>query len=343
MRHGKVSESKSSRYVDSLVVEGFGNTEPQDVKLYSVGVNGKLSESVSTTIKPLTPPVQSIKFDMDASFGGVIISLEKNHSNADIAIILMTDTTDTSQWTEIQTFHTKSSERKFSRRGLDPTPGHFGLYLRDRWGNISDTVYKTLTPIEEIKIPKSKFRNAALPSDYFTPAADENKWRLEQIWQSEEGPNGTFYASSHSAPMPQWFTIELGCRVSLSRIQKWPRPDYELYSSTGPRVYQIWGSNNPNPDGSWDSSWKLLGEFEQFKPSGYGEGREVGPITDEDKKYWYNNTEFDLIPTEQAPDPHQTVTHLRIKILSTFATYGSEANMGQIIISGMTFWGQIKD
>jgi hypothetical protein len=143
--------------------------------------------------------------------------------------------------------------------------------------------------------------------------------------------------------MPQWFTIELGRKVSISRIQKWPRGGYELYSSSGPRVFQVWGSDNPNPDGSWDDSWHLLAEFEQLKPSGYGEGRDVGPITDEDKDYWYNKTEFELLPTEEISDPYRTVTHLRFKILSTFNTYGTEAEMGQLIIGELVFWGQLKD
>ena len=343
VRLGEVSESKSSRYVDSLVVEGFGTTDQQEVKLYSVGVNGKLSEPVTTTIKPLLPPVQSVKFDVEASFGGVIVSLEENYSSADLAIVLLADTANTSKWADLQTFHTKSESRKFSRRGLEPKPGHFGVYLRDRWGNTSDTIAKTLTPIEEVKIPKTEFRNAALPTDYFTPAEGNHGYRLEQIWLSEEASDDICYATSHSAPMPQWFTIELGLKMSVSRLQMWPRSGYDLYSGSGPRVFQVWGSSNPNPDGSWDSSWELLGEFEQFKPSGYGEGREVGPITDEDRDYWYNRTEYEFLPTEQAPNPYQTVTHLRFKILSTFGTYGTDADMGQVIISAINLWGQVKD
>lgn len=346
-RNNELCESKASRYVDTLVVEGFGNTNPQEVKLYSVGINEKLSEPVTTTIEPLLPPVQSVKFDIDASFGGVIISLEENHSNADLAIVLMADTMENSssqQLVDLHTFHTKASDMKFARRGLEPRPAYFGAYLRDRWYNVSDTIYKTLTPIEEIKLPKDRFRNAALPTDYFVTAEGSTNYRLENLWTGPEAHSGgDFYASSHSGPMPQWFTIELGHKMSISRIQKWPRSDYELYSGTAPRVFEVWGSDNPNPDGSWDDSWKLLGVFEQQKPSGYGEGREVGPITDEDRDYWYNRTEFELIPTEEAPDPYQTVTHLRFKILSTFNTFGTDATMSQVIIGEFTFWGQLKD
>ncbi len=346
-RNGELCESKASRYVDTLLVEGFGNTEPQEVQLFSVGVNEKLSEPVSTTIHPLTPPVRDVLFDINESFGGVIINIEKNTSNADLAIVLMADTlvdTTKPQWVDLQTFHTKSREIKFARRGLKPAPFQFGVYLRDRWNNVSDTIYKTLTPIQEIKLPKTDFRNAALPTDYFKEAEDNNNYRLEMLWTGPEASSGgEFYATSHSGPIPQWFTIDLGRKMSISRFQKWPRSDYELYSGPAPRTFEVWGSDNPNPDGSWDDSWQLLGKFEQFKPSGYGEGREVGPVTDEDKDYWYNKTEFELLPTEEAPNPYQTVTHLRFKILSTYNTYGTDAGMSQVIIGELTFWGQLKD
>lgn len=345
-RNGIICESKASKYVDSLVVEGFGNTNPQEVKLYSFGTNEKLSLPVSTTIHPLTPAVKSVKFDLDPGFGGVTISLQENEFSADLAIVLMADTIDNpvnETWIDLQTFHTKSKAIKFSRRGLKPRPVKFAAYLRDRWNNVSDTIYKTITPIEEVKIPKDRMLNAALPTDTYLPVEDLASYGMYQLWTGGESATGSCFATKHNAPMPQWFTIDLGYKASISRIQKWPRDGYELYTSVGPRVFQVWGSTNPNPDGSWDDSWHLLGEFEQFKPSGYGEGREVGPVTDEDRDYWYNKTEFEFIPTENAPDPYQTVTHLRFKILSTFATYGTESTMGQMIIAELTFWGQLKD
>ena len=344
IRNGELNEVKASRYVDSLKVEGFGNTDAQKIEIYSVGTNGKLSAPTAATIHPLTPIVRSVKFDLEATFGGVAVSLDNNTANAELAIVLMTDTSEIQEWKELQTFHTKAESMKFPRRGLQVKALKYGVYLRDRWGNVSDTISKTLLPIEEIKLPKDGFRNAALPTDFYQPAEDWDGWRLEKLWDGGEGPtNKNFYASKHSAPIPVWFTISLGHKMSISRIQKWPRESYELYSGPAPRVFQVWGSSNPNPDGSWDNSWHLLGEFEQKKPSGYREGRDVGPVTDEDRDYWYNKTEFELIPTKQAPDPYQTVTHLRFKILSTFGSYGTDATMGQVIIAELTFWGQLKD
>lgn len=343
IRNGEICEVKASRYVDTLAVGGFGDTSPQDVTLYSIGKNEKLSHAVSVTVQPLDPPVKTVKFDLESSFGGVIVSLEENSSRADLAIVLMADTLASDKYEEMQTFYTRAEQMTFARRGLKPAEARFGVYLRDRWNNVSDTIYKTLTPIEEIRIPSDLFRNAALPTDYFLSAEGSPSYRFEHLWLGEDATTGPFYASSHSAPMPNWFTIDLGRKVKLSRIQKWPRADTELYSSSAPRVFQVWGSDDPNPDGSWDDSWFLIGEFEQLKPSGYGEGREVGPISDEDRDYWHNRTEFDVVPTEMAPAPYQAVTHLRFKILSTYHTYGTESVMGQVIIGQLAFWGQLVE
>jgi len=339
-RNGEMVEKKASLYVDTIVVEGFGNTQSQDIKLFSIGKNEKISAAVSAKITPLPPPVRSVDFDVQSGFGGVIVELDKNKTNADLSLVLMADTLGNGKYVDMQTFHTKSDKIKFPRRGLKTQPTKFGVYLRDRWNNKSDTLFRELTPIEEQKIPSDLFRNANLPTDYFETAGGSDGYKLENLWLGADASDQTFYASSHIAPIPNWFTIDLGRKVKLSRIQKWPRPDYELYSSTAPRVFQVWGSDNPNPDGSWDDSWFLVAELEQFKPSGYGEGREVGPITDEDRDYWYNRTEFDIMPTEQAPDPYRPLTHVRIKILSTFQTYGTESDKSQVLIGQLVFWGQ---
>lgn len=346
-RNGEECKTKISKYVDTLAVEGFGNTEPRDIKVYSLGVNEKLSEPVVVTVNPLTPPVQAVKFDIAETFGGVVVKLEDNHSGADLAVGVLVDTilSDINlkpseiKWADVTTFHTSAKSISLTRRNLAAETRIYGAFLRDRWDNHSDTIFKELTPIEEIELSKDTYTNGNLPTDYFTVAeGNESGYGIHRLWDGDL--RGGFYATSHSGPMPQWFTISLGYKASISRIQKWPRNDYELYSGTAPRTIEVYGSTNPNPDGSFDESWHLIGKFEQFKPSGYGEGREVGTITDEDKDYWYNKTEFELAPSEETPDPHQPVSYLRFKVTSTFATYGTDASIGQIIIGEFTFWGQ---
>ncbi|MDR1860320.1 MAG: DUF4959 domain-containing protein [Bacteroidales bacterium] len=344
-RNGETCRSKASKYSDTLVVEGFGNTDPQEVMLYSVGLNGKLSSGVPRLITPLAPPVQTVQFDIVAGFGGVVTSIEGNTSKADLSLVLLiADTLYTDFYSEIQTFHTKSAAFKFSRRGLEARESNFAMFLRDRWGNRSDTIYRTLTPIEEVELPKTEIVRGNLAGDFYSYAEGNNGYRVELMFDGNK--NGTFWASAHTGPIPQVVSFDLGHKVSISRFEKYPRSNYELYSGTAPRVFELWGSIDPGPDkanGDWDDSWQLLGRFEQSKPSGYGEGSNVGTITDEDKDYWYNHTEFELVPTDEAPDPYQTVNWIRLKILSTFSTYGTDTNMSQVIIAELTFWGQLKD
>ncbi len=62
------------------------------------------------------------------------------------------------------------------------------------------------------------------------------------------------------------------------------------------REFEIWGSNNPNADGSW-ASWDSIGTFESFKPSGLP----LGQVSAEDIQFArVDGEDFDF-PWEQAP------------------------------------------
>src|SRR5690606_5697245 len=160
VRNGETIETKVSLYVDTLSVTGFGSSSSQDVQLFSVGKNEKLSEAVSVEIQPLAPPIQTVLFDIEAGFGGVIASIDSNDAEAELALVLLADTLGNGSFSELQTFHTRSQRIKFPRRGLKIEPTKFGIYLRDRWNNVSDTVFRELLPLEEVKIPSNLFQNA---------------------------------------------------------------------------------------------------------------------------------------------------------------------------------------
>ena len=91
-RNGETCESMASRFVDSLVVEGFGDTAERKATVYAVGKNGKLSTGSPVTFTPETPPVQGATVDLEATFGGVRVKLEGNDSNAALAVVLIQDT-----------------------------------------------------------------------------------------------------------------------------------------------------------------------------------------------------------------------------------------------------------
>ena len=219
---------------------------------------------------------------------------------------------------------------------------HFALYLRDRWNNKSDTLVQMLTPVLEEEIPKSNFSNMKLPGDSWEYIQGA-QYAIEGLWDGITSSRvGNIYAGRTTEPMPQHFTISLGHTVAISRFKVHHRLNDE-YINASPRTFELWGSELPPANGSWDN-WHLLGEFEAFKPSGYEEDGSVGTITAEDKNYArVEGIDCELITTDRVEDPHRQIKYIRFKTTSTYNTYGTDATLGQLIIAEISFWGQIID
>ena len=321
---GVVHETTASRFTDSLKLDGFGSTKEHSVRILSIGKNGKSSEPITITVRPLTPPVVSVfdKLELNATFGGVNISFE-NESKANLALVIIADTTGMNTWAELHTFYTGANEGKFSIRGYEPKEMNFAVYVRDRWQNKSDTLFKTLTPLFEEPIPTDKFAEVHLPTDTWQPA--EPIYPIRKIWDEDiDWPMGLF-ASSNNSVLPQWFTIDLGRNVVISRFKVHQVSNLFLYSGSAVKTFELWGSNNPDADGGWDN-WTMLGEFKSFKPSGLP----LGQVNDDDKNYGhFNGEDFEM---ENATQPYR---YLRFK---TLETYGSS---GQVVIAELSLWGQV--
>jgi PKD repeat protein len=346
--NGEKCQSEASFYIDSLTVDGYADAGNYDVELYSVGRNMNLSSPVKITVTVLQPPVKAVDLTFEEGFGGVVMSLTNNDTNADLAVVLLGDTVGSGNLLHLRSFYTRATNIKFAQRGLQPKVQKFGVFLRDRWGNKSDTIFKFLTPIEEEKLDKTIFTNGNLPGDSFAPFNGLATFALEKAWDIRDGievyTNGAYYASSFIMPMPQHFTINLGCKASISRFQMLPGNGREAFEADAPRVWELWGANNPSTTSSGWEDWHLLGEYSQFKPSGYGIGNEVGPIIDEDIEYFRTAGDYGLDVTDNCPDPQQIVTHVRFRTLSSFRTYGTAATFGEVVIGELTFFGkEIKD
>jgi hypothetical protein len=337
-RNGELCEAKASLYIDTLTVEGFGDTRPQRVDLYGVGINGKLSDSVSVTVHPLEPPVLTAAKDMWVAFGGVGIAFG-NPSRANLAITLMADTAGTDEWKLMQIFYTQADTGVYYQRDLEAKEHRFALFVRDRWNNCSDTLVRTITPLEETPIPKSGFSCLHLPGDFWE--AMTSGYRIENAW---DGNLGSFWASDvvandYVTRFPRHFTIQMGCKAVISRMKMYSRSG-DAYVNQGVRRWQLWGSDNPPADGSWDN-WHLLGEWETFKPSGYEADGSVGTITQDDRNYAASNgAEAEVLVTEQTPSPYIPVTHLRVRIMES---YDPQFVQGQTIITELEFWGQLRN
>ncbi len=352
-RNGVEVKAKISRYVDTLVVEGFCDTEPHTVRVASFNVNEELSTDRLVQVIPLTPVIQTVKTRIFESFGGVKINVTGNEAKSDLAVCLLrcADLADSLKpvkdirWVEVTTLFTESNDINLVRRGIEPEKAIFGAYVRDHWGNISDTIKTVLTPILEEKINKSYFRDAALADDnHFGMSL----YPISGLWDDSglsESPH--FFASdvTKGDPMPGWVTINLGQVVQISRIQTLPRIAYPpLYGGGHPREFEFWGSMNPSGqpgdnEHGFDDSWFCLGKFEQVKPSGYNSDGSVGTITVEDNTYFNSGNDFELNPDE-FPHCYDDLRYLRLVFVSTFSTYELGASVGQVQFGEVTPYGQ---
>ncbi len=321
---GTFREAKASYYTDTLKLVGFGDTLNHEVKLYSVGKNEKESSPISIQVTPLTPPVRTVfsTLTLDATFGGVQITFQ-NSSQANLAIEVMVDSTGQNTWAPVTTFYTGALQGAFSARGFDTTSRRFAVFVRDRWNNKSDTLIKSLSPIYEELIPKNTWSALHLPTDTWQYA---ESFTLEHLWDNNIQGYGGIFASTNASVLPQWFTIDLGKKVVISRVVEHQMFSDHLYAGSAVKKFELWGSNDPNPDGGW-TRWQLLGTFNSFKPSGLP----MGKITDEDRNYaWLHGEDFafdHLLPA---------VRYIRWKSLET---YGSS---GQVVIAEIDLWGQVK-
>lgn len=170
------------------------------------------------------------------------------------------------------------------------------------------------TIIKITQCDKSLFSEYRLPTDI----GSEYGWILPHLWDGITGQDQGFHTGGYG--MPQWFTINLGQEVQLDNFRLWQREN-ALYNVANPKVFEVWGSNNPNADGSWDS-WTKLQTFTSFKPSGLPAGQN----SDADNAYAKAGEKFVF------PAGIPTVKYLRIKVLQTWG------NTTYLHLSELTFF-----
>lgn len=336
IRTGIKRETKASLYTDSLLLDGFAKGGEYTVKLYSIGRNEKPSEPLVVRVNPEEAPVNEAfkSLVLTEGFGGVRIHFE-NPNQRDFAYCLLVDSLNNGDWAALQTFYSKNSKGIFSHTGLKPAPVKVGAYIRDRWGNTSDTVVNTLTPLFEYMIPKP-YGVFNLASDSYLPAEnDANRYAITGLWDGiTSAENTNIFANTHTSPMPQTFTVNIKQSVTLSRINVHQRIRNE-YTGSMVKKFEIYGSDSLNPkDELTSDDWTLLGRFESVKPSG------TGPITAEDRAYANVKGEsFEFIPTNEIPNPWIPVRFIRFR---TLETYNGPSPLGQIIIAEISLFGQSK-
>jgi hypothetical protein len=321
-------EVKSSAVNDSLVIEGLGKIGEYPVTIFAVDRVENHSEPVQTVIAPLEPPVQKIfpTLSGEVDYGGVKVSYE-NVLEAEVSINIAKYDTARDEMVYRQSFFTSQKEGDYSFRGFESERSKFGIYVEDRWGNLSDTLIVELVPRPDEFLDKSKFSVFKLPGD-----KDFNQYgfNAEQMW---DGRWSDQWNCGHTVfePLPHALTIDLGVNAKLSRFKLYQRGGTELYKHGNPKHFLIYGTPDINSLPAFDpgdptAGWTLLKECFSFKPSGLP----IGQTTAEDVEYQDKGEDFEF-DMENSPE----IRYIRIVNLETWG------QQQVTVIGELSFWGDI--
>lgn len=319
--NGEIVEQKASAYANSLEIEGIGKSREIKVQLISGDRSQNESEPVEVIARPLDAPIfnilDSIKITSD--FGGIRLSWQ-NDTEADIVITVST-IDELGEWADVESFYTKVAAGSGAVRGFESQERLFGVTVRDRWGNVTDTLKDSYTPLYEEKIdPDAGFRRWNPPGIDYSHYADA--YSIEKLWDNNPS---TFYLV-RAPGIPYSLTFDMGQTVKFSRIKQYQRLHTPTYAYTGQNVesFELWGADSDqglNDDLS--SGWVKLGEFNVDKPSGLP----LGELTDEDISVAQSGHDFNIDPNAPA------VRYIRYVITKNWSSSNINA------IAELQFWG----
>ena len=323
----KQSEVIVSSYVDSLEIKGLGDTNERKVLLYVVNSREQMSPPVEVTIQPLQPPLEQIFGTLTyfEDFGGFGVKFRNDYSEKFSINILVKDSTGT--YINYDAFFTGLITGQYVVRGLPPVIQEFGVFLRDRWNNFSDTLLFSIIPLPETYFDKKLFKYLSVAGDtewYAWASQPEFAWN-DIVSESD------YVHCWTGEPWPHNFTMNLGVTGVLSRFRFWQRPGSTiLYQHGGPVHYRIWGRADDPGDGNaadiWQG-WTMILECESIKPSGLP----FPQFTSDDYDFAMAGEEF-YFPSGMEP-----VRYLRFEFLDSWS------GMELTGIGELSFWGTIVE
>lgn len=331
--NGKQMEERASYFNNNITVQGFGDTREREVVLYAVSRNEKASEPLTVKVTPLPPAIEDIYNSLVVinAFGGINVSY-KNIYKAKVVIEVLLDSA--GEWLSLDAEYTELEAGDFSVRGMPAVERTFGIFVRDRWNNRSDTLVVKRTPVPEELLPAPTYRRNAWPipqraplpasgSPMVTPA-NLGSWPFDEMF-NDVISSGDGFHTNERLDQPIWLPFDLGRVTKLSRFKIWQRQGGYIYDHGNPHRWELWGTNTPTDT----SSWVLLGSYLMLKPSG---GDAPVAQTSQDADVAAEGQEYDFLVS--APP----VRYVAWKNIDSWANIGGEK--GHFHLTEMKIWGQ---
>lgn len=312
-RNGEECESRASIYSDTLLVEGFGDTEPKRINIIAVDRSRNESDPYPIDIVPATPDVFTIAETMEITpdFGGIHIYWD-NPNQREISVwLLIEDSINPGEYIPLETFYSSAVKGSVAKRGMDTIPVNIQVFAQDRWENRTEIRNLSITPIFETLFDYNLIIPFHLPGD--GPHYNSNiygSWGAKGLWNNSWGGDHGYSSAGGTGIWPQSLTTDLGQTGKISRLRVHQRMGNYTWKEGNPRKFEVWGRatiTNYN-DGSWDG-WTKMGDFESIKPSGLP----FGEYTAEDEAVARDGEDFVFDPS------NPPVRFLRFLIKQTWA------------------------
>ncbi|WPU92447.1 DUF5000 domain-containing lipoprotein [Mucilaginibacter sabulilitoris] len=327
-------ETKSSYYSDTVNVEGFAASKDYNVTLYTVSRSEVMSDPVTVTVHPKTPVFSLVSETsaLQTDFGGVNVTA-LNPQKKSIGVIVIAFDKSTNELEVQEQFYTKSDTINYSVRGFNTDAREFGVYITDKFGNISDTLKKTINPLFEQLLDKSQFSVYQLATD--SPIG--YGWVLPNLWDGKTDGNSDGWHTNPGALPPWVCTFNVGRTYKLSRFVMWERPDggdKYAFNHGNPKVFSLWGSNVPSPQdaqlpltapvGAVVGDWINLANYRYPDPPS---GLPVGSTNAADNAFVLAGVNFNV------PLNAPVVHYLRLSVSQTWSA-GNIAHVMELSLYG---------
>lgn len=267
---------------DSILLDGYSNTDEHIVTLYAVDESYNMSKPEQVTINPLTPPIELIRktLDVKATFGGVRAKWQNPWKHSmNITLYTYDSAGDKEVWDR---YFSTGPEDGFTFRSFDAEEKRFYIELSDKWGNYSLPLDTLLTPLFETKIiGRTPPPNSVNIWSQYGHSNGTARWRGE-VFQMSSGAtnfstvhdgfltnvdspvNGWWSVFFHSLAnffdpepgyststslAPMYFIIDMGKKASYNRLKYWTR-DRLFNGVYMPYIwyeFEIWGANEVKP------------------------------------------------------------------------------------------------
>ncbi|MDR2774582.1 MAG: DUF4959 domain-containing protein [Tannerella sp.] len=332
---GTARTVRSSIYRNYMEVEGIGEPEEIELRLYVVDHSENKSEAHVEKFVPLAPPMTAIfnSFHIEPTYGGVVVTWE-NPAKAMAGISFMAANDYGELELKDMVFSSLLTDSK-KLRPFNTDKRLFALSITDKYENVSDTFKIETEPYYEVMLEKSKFSSPALAGD--NTSVNDNR-PIEKIWDGvlddPDKYHGWHTDAAAGFTIPQHFTIDLGAMAQLTHITIFERGEIYPFAQHNLRLFDIWGTDElafPRDDAAyynsneWKKDWTLLAECEIVKPSG------LPPGTNTPEDIAAHNAGFDFDFRQDVSkmryirfEVHDTWAHTPAMHMAELSVYGDD-------------------